>query len=95
MPAISFLPFLQTVPFATRILTLTLVLLTVSALLLSILAEQNSPAPPLPGQELPWLVLIPGQSYWYPWTLLTAGFVELSIFEVRKPRSDDVGADME
>lgn len=82
MPAISFLPFLQTVPFGTRILTLLLLFFTISTLLLSILAEQNSPAPPLPGQEMPWLVLTPGASYWYPWTLLTAGFVELSIFEV-------------
>lgn len=83
MPAISFLPFLQTVPFATRILTLTLLLFTISALFHSLLAGQNSPAPPLPGQDMPWLVMIPGQSYRYPWTLLTAGWVELSVFEVR------------
>lgn len=35
---------------------------------------------------MPWLVLIPGKSYRYPWTLLTAGWVELSIFEVRMIR---------
>ncbi|ORY27895.1 eukaryotic integral membrane protein-domain-containing protein [Naematelia encephala] len=82
MPSVSFLPFLQAVPFATRILTLTLVLFSVSALLLSILAQQNSPNSLRPGESLPWLVLIPGESWKYPWTLLTAGWVELSIFEL-------------
>ncbi|CAD6571152.1 MAG: hypothetical protein TREMPRED_000180 [Tremellales sp. Tagirdzhanova-0007] len=82
MPAVSFLPFLQTVPFATRILTLTLLFFTLSALFLSLLIAQVSPPPPLPGQNLPWLVMIPSESYRYPWTLVTAGWVELSVVEM-------------
>ncbi|KAK4685050.1 hypothetical protein P7C73_g5105, partial [Tremellales sp. Uapishka_1] len=81
MPAISFLPFLQTVPFATRILTLTLVFFSILALLLEILATENSPYASTTGSELPWLVMIPAQSWMYPWTLLTSGWVELNIYE--------------
>jgi membrane associated rhomboid family serine protease len=32
------------------------------------------------GQGSPWLSLIPGQSFLYPWTLLTASLVEQNIF---------------
>lgn len=81
MPAVSFLPFLQQVPFATRITTATLVLLSLAALLLSTLARQNTDGG-IPSVNLPWLVLVPGKSYWYPWTLLTAGWVELSFIGV-------------
>jgi hypothetical protein len=82
MPAISFLPFLQTVPMGTRLLTLNLVLFTMSGLLLATLAQQNRSTPSYPGIDMPWLLLVPGQSWKYPWTLLTAGWVELSLFEV-------------
>ncbi|OCF31254.1 hypothetical protein I317_06201 [Kwoniella heveanensis CBS 569] len=82
MPAVSFLPFLQTVPVGTRLITLTLVLLSVVGQGLSILAAQNTPASEstYKGIQLPWLVMVPGKSIWYPWTLLSAGFVELGIF---------------
>ena len=90
MPAISFLPFLQTIPFATRILTLTLITTTLAGILLNILIEENtadprveSPHHGLPwGVYLSWLVMVPGSSWKFPWVLLTSGFVELSIVEV-------------
>lgn len=81
MPAVSFLPFLQQVPFATRIITATLVLLSLAALLLSTFVRQNTDGG-IPSVNLPWLVMVPGKSYWYPWTLLTAGWVELSLIGV-------------
>ncbi|KAK0555316.1 hypothetical protein OC846_001744 [Tilletia horrida] len=31
--------------------------------------------------KFPWLVIVPGQSFWYPWTLLTAAFCETSLIE--------------
>jgi membrane associated rhomboid family serine protease len=82
MPAISFLPFLQTVPVGTRLVTLTLVLSTLAGLFLASLAQQNRSEPGFTGIDMPWLVLVPGKSWMYPWTLFTAGWVELSLFEV-------------
>jgi len=35
---------------------------------------------------MPWLVMVPGESWKYPWVLLTAGWVELSVFEVSQYR---------
>lgn len=32
---------------------------------------------------LPYLILIPGQSIFYPWTFVTAGLVEVTVLEVR------------
>ncbi|GFZ45419.1 hypothetical protein JCM24511_03145 [Saitozyma sp. JCM 24511] len=82
MPAISFLPFLQTVPIGTRLVTLTLVLSTLAGLFLASLAQQNRSEPGFTGIDMPWLVLVPGKSWMYPWTLFTAGWVELSLFEL-------------
>ncbi|KAE8184754.1 hypothetical protein A4X06_0g6977 [Tilletia controversa] len=31
--------------------------------------------------QFPWLVIVPGTSFWYPWTLLTAAFCETSLIE--------------
>src|ERR1700761_1072292 len=30
----------------------------------------------------PWLTVIPGTSFWYPWSFFTASFVETSVIEV-------------
>ncbi|WVW84452.1 hypothetical protein I302_106486 [Kwoniella bestiolae CBS 10118] len=80
MPAISFLPFLSSIPLGTRLITLTMILFSVIGQGLSYLALENSPEPGAWGSQLPWLVLSPGKSIWYPWTLLTAGLVELGLF---------------
>lgn len=84
MPPISFLPFLQTVPWGTRILTALLVFASLAQFLLASVIRQQAPVLPTYGHELPWLVLVPKTSWKFPWTLLTAGFVELNIFEVRR-----------
>ncbi|WWC88860.1 uncharacterized protein L201_003775 [Kwoniella dendrophila CBS 6074] len=79
MPAISFLPFLSSIPLGTRLITLTILLFSIIGQGLSYLARENSPEPGSWGIQLPWLVMAPGISYWYPWTLFTAGLVELSL----------------
>ena len=77
MPAISFLPFLQTVPWGTRCLV---VLLVVATALNAGLAQFF---PAQPNQHgLPWLVMMPMESWKFPWTLLLSGFVELHVIEV-------------
>lgn len=82
MPAISFLPFLQTVPVGTRILTAVLVVASLAAIALSTLAAQNEHTPSPMGTHMPWLVMVPGESWKFPWVLLTAGWVELSVIEL-------------
>lgn len=81
MPAISFLPFLNTVPWGTRIITGLLVAASLAHYLIS---AASTPASPPARQDIPWLVLMPRTSWKYPWTLLTAGFVELNIIEVSR-----------
>jgi hypothetical protein len=81
MPSVNFLPFLQGIPFATRIITLSLITASLVAISLSYIAGQNIDGG-IPSVNLPWLVMVPGSSYWYPWTLLTAGWVELSVIGV-------------
>jgi len=81
MPSVNFLPFLQGIPFATRIITLSLITASLVGISLSYFAGQNIDGG-IPSVNLPWLVMVPGSSYWYPWTLLTAGWVELSVIGV-------------
>lgn len=38
---------------------------------------------PAPRQDFPWLFLVPGKVIYNPWTLITAGFAEGNLFEVR------------
>ena len=87
MPAISFLPFLQTIPPATRLLTALLLVGSLAAFILMFVRQDSGVEPP----RLSWLVLVPGESYWYPWTLLTAGWVEMTIFEVSLSFAEPAG----
>lgn len=82
MPAISFLPFLQNVPASTRLLTALLILFSLAGFGLTTLARENTPNPGAVGSELPWLVLVPGESWRFPWVVLTGGLVELGVVEV-------------
>lgn len=82
MPAISFLPFLQGVPASSRLLTGLVLVFSIAAYGLDNFVKDNIPIKGPTGLELPWLVLVPGKSYVFPWVLLSAGLVELSIFEV-------------
>lgn len=40
------------------------------------------------GDALPYLVLVPGSSLFYPWTFVTSALVETTIFEVRVRKVD-------
>ncbi|KAJ9122452.1 hypothetical protein QFC22_001877 [Naganishia vaughanmartiniae] len=95
MPTYSFLPFLQNIPVGTRILTGTLVLFSLLHQVLSHL-DANSAAlvsaydgsPETKSGDAygivtasPYLVLVPGKSFWFPWTFLTAGWVETNIIQ--------------
>jgi len=84
MPAISFLPFLQTVPLATRLLTALVLITSTAAYFLNSLENDDftNKGRLRSGGGIPWLVMKPGESFWYPWTVLTAGFVEMNILEV-------------
>ncbi len=85
MPAISFLPFLQTVPFGTRLLTFSLIFLTISSFLIRGIASRHPDQDgQIPWQDLPWLVMVPGKSFKYPWTLLISGWIEINPIEVRE-----------
>ncbi|KAL7424326.1 hypothetical protein Q5752_000008 [Cryptotrichosporon argae] len=79
---LNILPALQAVPASTRILSLLLVAFSAAHFALAYLVAQNSPAPPRGGAEVPWLTMRAAESWKYPWTLLTAGFVELNVVEV-------------
>lgn len=35
--------------------------------------------------SVPYLVLVPGSSFFYPWTFVTSAFVETGVLEVRMP----------
>ena len=88
MPAISFFPFLKEIPPGTRLLTALLISGTLTAWTLSAFLEIRHQGNPRAGtftvKVAPWLVLYPAESWVFPWTLLTAGFVEGNIIEVSR-----------
>lgn len=101
MPTYSFLPFLQNIPIGTRILTGTLVLFSLLHQVLSQLDANSAALSSAHGgiSEIknsdvygtatasPYLVLVPGKSFWFPWTFLTAGWVETNIIQVSSASS--------
>ncbi len=44
----------------------------------SVPASDSGPSAPV---QFPWLVIVPGASFFYPWTLITAAFCETSTLE--------------
>ncbi|KAI0654240.1 DUF1751-domain-containing protein [Cubamyces menziesii] len=68
------LQFVASIPPATRAITAATVVLSFLYYFLRFTGS-NTPA-------LSWLVLIPGSSIFYPWTLLTSAFVESTIIEL-------------
>lgn len=38
------------------------------------------------GFSVPYLVLVPGSSLFYPWTFVTSALVETGVVEVRNPK---------
>ncbi|KAN0060480.1 hypothetical protein ACQY0O_007811 [Thecaphora frezii] len=86
MAVFSASTFIQSLPLGTRILTALLVAFSLLLALLCLfssterlefatLAHYNA------AVAFPWLVIVPGASWWYPWTLITASFCETSIIE--------------
>ncbi|KAH9898217.1 DUF1751-domain-containing protein [Cubamyces lactineus] len=68
------LQFVASIPPATRAITAATVVLSFLYYFLRFTGS-NTPA-------LSWLILIPGSSIFYPWTLLTSAFVESTIIEL-------------
>ena len=86
MPAISLFPFLRDIPPGTRLLTGLVIAGTLTAWFLSAFLEIKHQGNPRAGtftvKVAPWLVMYPADSWKFPWTVLTAGFVEGNIIEV-------------
>ncbi|KAI0361426.1 eukaryotic integral membrane protein [Trametes cingulata] len=68
------LQFVASIPLATRVITAATI---VFSLLYYFLRWSGYEA-----ASMPWLVLIPGSSIFYPWTFLTSAFVESTIIEL-------------
>ncbi|KAL7417415.1 eukaryotic integral membrane protein-domain-containing protein [Mrakia frigida] len=90
MPAINCLPFLASIPPATRYLTITLLAFSLLGAFLRITSSGDPQLgelasyglfSPAPRQDYPWLFLVPGKVFYYPWTLLIAGFAEGNLIE--------------
>ncbi len=72
------LQFVASIPAVTRAFTAATVLLSLVYYWLLWTGDQDF--------SVPYLVLVPGSSIFYPWTFVTSAFVETSVLEVR-PRS--------
>ena len=79
MAVFSLSTLLQNVPPGTRILSAAL--LALSTLLFLLRLRTGLGFSTLSAVQFPWLVIVPGASFWYPWTLITASFCESSILE--------------
>ncbi|GAA5956674.1 hypothetical protein JCM10213_003315 [Rhodosporidiobolus nylandii] len=83
-------PLLSTLlclPPATRLLTCVLFTLSSLFFLLRVTLPEHEARNLLRASggaavAFPWLVLVPGNVIWAPWTLLTSGFVETNLIEV-------------
>lgn len=64
------------IPPATKAFTIITVLLSGTYLYLSSQQISNE------GASFPYLVMVPGSAVWYPWTIITSGFVELHFIEL-------------
>ncbi len=69
------LQFVASIPLATRVITAATIVLSLAYYFLRWSGTQVT--------ALPWLVLLPGSSIFYPWTFLTSAFVESTVLEVR------------
>jgi hypothetical protein len=69
--------FIASVPLVTRIWTAT----TLTLSLVYFYVQWTS----FSGYTMPYLTLIPGESYIFPWTLFTSALVETSVIEVCAP----------
>lgn len=86
MAVINLASFISSIPVATR--SMTAALLGFSLLLAFLRVTMTEEGIHLisfsrddSAVAFPWLVIVPGSSFWYPWTLVTAAFCETSFFE--------------
>lgn len=82
---LEMLPVVRELPPATRALTLGIAAFSALLFLLRITLSEVHPISWHKDDSavgFPWLVLVPGASFWYPWTLLTASFCETSWIEL-------------
>lgn len=79
MAVFSLSTLVQNTPPATRALTATL--LALSSLLFILRLRTGLGFSTASAVQFPWLVIVPGSSFWYPWTLIVSSFCESSIFE--------------
>ncbi len=79
MAVFSLSTLLQNVPPGSR--ALTAALLAFSLLLFFLRLRTGLGFGTASAVQFPWLVIVPGASFWYPWTLLTSSFCESSILE--------------
>ena len=79
MAVFSLSTLLQNVPPGTRVLTAALLAFT--TLLFFLRLRSGLGFGTVSAVQFPWLVIVPGASFWYPWTLITASFCESSILE--------------
>ncbi|SNX86125.1 uncharacterized protein MEPE_04834 [Melanopsichium pennsylvanicum] len=79
MAVLSLSTLLQKVPPGTRFLTGAL--LSFTTLLFFLRLHTGLGFNAASAVQFQWLVIVPGASFWYPWTLITSSFCESSILE--------------
>lgn len=79
MAVFSLSTLLQNTPPATRALTGTLLTLSIFLFVLRLRTGLGFGVDS--AVQFPWLVIVPGASFWYPWTLIVSSFCETSILE--------------
>lgn len=86
MAVINAASFVLSLPLATRCLSGLVVLFSATLFLLRLFRTEE----PLhyftftrndSAIAFPWLVIVPGVSFWYPWTLVTSAFCETTFIE--------------
>ena len=75
------LQWIVSTPPATR--TFTALLIATSALYYWLQWRESDKLAVIGRPQIPYLTLVPGISWIYPWTFLTSSFVEKTVIEVR------------
>ncbi|CAO1615558.1 unnamed protein product [Parajaminaea phylloscopi] len=86
MAVVNLASSIASIPIATRILSLLVLCFSALVALLRLFrTEEGLHVITFTRADsaiaFPWLVIVPGVSFWYPWTLVTAAFCETSFLE--------------
>ena len=85
MAVFSASSFVSTIPLGTRVLTGLLIFFTFFLALLRLTRTEVGLHLTFSAQDsalsFPWIVIVPGASWVYPWTLVTAAFAETTVIE--------------